>query len=255
VYRARCASRISDYGLSLWLVASSLKKLHRKEQSMRFSISSIQSQTILAGVISALLFPTLCKADNSLGVELGANFSSISFNPGLVNNSTPSGTTQFLIGALADWGLQDIWYLETELRYNSYGTSIATTTGGSTTTLTETASYLEVPILIKAKFNMGQFFPYVMAGPNFALKISENLASNGTSFTPLFGSAFRSPNLSLDLGAGAEVPFAPGFSGFAQIRYSFGITNIDTNNNPTEVSGTTYRTGGFQIALGAMMPF
>ena len=84
----------------------------------------------LAPIFALIAFslPSSAFADNLFGGGLGVNFSN------LTNESGFSGNGEFQIGAFADWGLQNIWYVETGFRYNSYGVSQSTTSGSTTRT-------------------------------------------------------------------------------------------------------------------------
>jgi hypothetical protein len=193
-------------------------------------------------MLSVLVSPALARANNLVGLGLGANFSNYT-NQG----SGPSSNTEFAVTVFADWGLGNIWYLETALRYNSYGLS-GPIDGFS---VSEDANYLEIPILIKPTFDAGGWFPYVLAGPVVGFKVGEgyNFNDNGVSVN---GSTdlFNTMNFSADFGAGAEVPIIPNLRAFAQFDYELGFINVMQSD-----SGTSAHTRGAVVSAGAAWVF
>jgi hypothetical protein len=184
--------------------------------------------------------PATTFADNFVGIGLGGNFSSFSTeNPG-ANNST-----EFTANIFADWALGGIWYLQTGLRYTSYGIS-GSDYGFS---VSETAHYLEIPVLIKPTFDAGGWFPYLLAGPSLGLKLGEGVSGSEEGQAVNVGpDFFNTINFMADFGAGAEIPVASGFRAYVQFDYALGFVF-----NAEDLGGS--HTRGANVTAGAMMAF
>jgi len=210
----------------------------------------------LGQVCVAMMLLTLVAAESSkaqvefnLGPKLGLNFATVSFSPDLVlaPGVTKGGRTTFMIGAFGELGFLHMFYVALEPGYVSHG--FVLTQGAATQTVS--ASYLQIPILFKVKFLRGMVRPYAFVGPNigFNLSATSTIAGVGPGVdgdTDIKANT-SSTNFALDFGGGAEVKVAPMISLVGDIRYSLGLSNINSTPGVTQTSETR----GFQILVGA----
>lgn len=193
-------------------------------------------------LIAVFASPLLARADNLIGLGLGANFS------GFTNeDSSTSNNSEFAATLFADWGLADTFYLETALRYTSYGLSES----AGNINISEDAHYLEIPILAKPTFDLGTVRPYLLAGPVVGFKVGEGASANvnGQSVS-VSTSIFKTVNFSGDFGAGVEVPVAANIRGFVQFDYELGFVNV-----VNDTTAGSAHTRGAVISAGAAMVF
>jgi hypothetical protein len=143
--------------------------------------------------------------------------------------------------------LTDAFYLETGLRYTSYGFSGSV----SGISVSEDAHYLEIPILAKPTLDLGTIRPYLLAGPEVGFKIGESASVSipGQSVN-VSTSFFKTVNFSADLGAGAEIPVAANVRAFVQFDYELGFLNVFQDS----VGGSAH-TRGAVISGGAAVAF
>lgn len=183
---------------------------------------------------------------NYFGLAGGANFS------GLTNQNPATGNTEIVGGIFADWAMSQVWYLETGLRYQSYGISASAVSGGSTLTVSSDAHYLEIPILLKPIFDAGGWYPYLMVGPDVGFKISETgtVTINGTSLSAST-SIYNTVNFSANAGAGAMFPFSEIVRGLLQFDYSLGVINVIS---PSANAGRAF-TRGATVTAGVVLAF
>lgn len=125
------------------------------------------------------------------------------------------------------------------------------TQGG--TPFTVKANYLEFPVVVGYDFAVqgSQMMPYVMAGGQFALKMSCNTESGGVSQDCNIGLGGTVSSTDIGLTGGAGVGFAAGRGTIkVDVRYLLGLTN-----GISSVAGAELKNKGFTIAAGYMVPF
>ena len=199
-----------------------------------------------------------------LGVDAGINFA----NQSLSNNPYGDSKTSrlgFLFGGLAEIGIANIWSIQAEPRYIQKGWKVPdafSITGPSGPEIIGTADlvykldYLEIPVLLKAKFGIADFKPFVFGGPNIGFLLSaigEGAGYDVQSQRRIsldVKDNYKSVDLSVDLGAGAEYQFSQNICLISDARYSLGFNNL---NNKSSSSGDAIKSYGIQILAGVLL--
>lgn len=167
-----------------------------------------------------------------LGGRLGVNFTNISSDQ-LSGNTTRTG---LVVGGIVEFSLSDMFALEPGVVYSQSGSSYA---GGTT----DAYNYIDIPVLIKAKFGASEVKPYLFAGPALGFEVAATETSPGNPSIDL-SSYTSSINFSAQFGGGVEYAINPKTKLFGDVRYAVGLTDIST------VNGFTEHTEGFSIQVG-----
>ena len=142
-----------------------------------------------------------------LGIKAGANFANVDLGDVETDNKTG-----YHFGAFVDLGLNDNISIQPELLFSSQGTS-SDDFGDIDFT------YLTIPVLLKLKFAN---IVNVHAGPQFGI-LSSAKDDDGDDIKE----SFKSADISLDLGAGVELPAGL----VAGLRYNLGLNDINDNES------------------------
>lgn len=139
-------------------------------------------------------------------------------------NATYDGKAGVVFGAQLEWQLMDWLYLQPELAYASKGAKTQTVV----TTLK--LDYLDIPILLKGKFDAGGWWPYILMGPHIGFALSRKVDSTDVS------ASYKSMDFGLHFGAGAAVPVASSTSVFLEGRYVLGLANLNNTATSSTIS-------------------
>lgn len=206
---------------------------------MRLCYSRIPVIFVLA--ITAV-FPHVARAyvppRFAVSAELGFNVAGLDIDPEPAKD--PDARTAVLVGANFEAQVGDLIYLQPEIFYTEKGAKFITTSTGAVAE--DTLKYIQIPILLKAKFDVGrpEFMPYIFFGPNFGFLISATRDISGVESD--ITTQIAALDFAADLGIGAEYGVAEGVALFANARYSLGLTNI----LETPAPGSSVRTMGIQ---------
>jgi hypothetical protein len=175
-----------------------------------------------------------------LGGYFGLTFADVSINP----TSPSSSRTGIIIGALGEIKFANAFFLEPRLQYIMKGTSESQANQTWTTKL----NYLELCVLLKAKFPLTEFKPFITAGPTIGFKLSatQDYTGGNQSSSSDISSNVEGIDFGLNFGAGGEYALNQKVDIFAAFGYQLGLTNI----NKVAGSTTTYKNIGFQIISG-----
>ncbi len=171
-------------------------------------------------LIAALSFSA--KAQFSLGLKGGVNFSHISVNNGQVDATELPG---YQFGAWARIGKG--FYLQPEVYLGSSGSNFNFQYNQSNQTVTESGKVrfttLNVPLLLGQSFGLSKLNFRLMAGPmySYVLNNNENLSQNVKNAYQDFGN-YRNSTLGYQAGAGVDIL---NFS--VDLRYEGGLTEIN----------------------------
>jgi len=171
-------------------------------------------------LVAALSFSA--KAQFSLGVKGGVNFSHLSVNNGQINSTALPG---YQIGLWTRIGKG--FYVQPEVYLGSSGSNFdfqynqqnqAVTEGGKVRFTT-----LNVPLLLGQSFGLSKLNFRLMAGPmySYILNTNQNLSQNVKNAYQDFGN-YRNSTLGYQAGAGVDVL---NFS--VDLRYEGGLTEIN----------------------------
>jgi hypothetical protein len=194
------------------------------------------------------------------------NFANQSFSPlDIFISFHKTSRLGLVIGAMAEMKLSELWYITAEPRYTQKGMTISDVAytiespepvayGNSVYKV----NYLELPILLKAKFGAGDCRPFLLAGPNIGWLLSAvidlqltKVLQPGVVAPPSQDLTwdYKTVDVCFDFGGGGEFRLSRTVSLLAMIRYSFGLSNtINHDDDPT----ITRKSTGIQMLLGAM---
>jgi Outer membrane protein beta-barrel domain len=173
----------------------------------------------------------------SMGIEGGINLANISTTP--VFNTTSK--TGFTVGGFADIGVSKVVSIKPGVRYIMKGYTFQNQLGS----YTESYSYIEVPLMIKAKIPLNQVKPYFEAGPTISMQLSANgeATNNGQVQTEDNTAFYNTIDFGLYFGSGVEFRVAPNMDLFTGFGYGFGLTNISKGTTKVNNNGFQMNTG------------
>ena len=186
----------------------------------------------------------LAQATASFGFQAGLNFANASTSPASISTSSRTGV---MVGAQIEIGLSNILSIQTELFYIQKGAEFNISSGGTSTTATWKFDYVEVPVLLKARFGSAKFKPFIFAGPNFGVttKAEGEVKVGSESQTVDLKDQIESSDITLDFGAGVEYQVSSTTTLIGSIRYSLGLNDIDKDNT------ASWKSTGVQLVVGA----
>lgn len=151
------------------------------------------------------------------GPIAGAEFA----NASVEHHSKTDGRTGLAIGLRTEFGVTSPYSLLLEPTYVQKGASFGAF--GNITSAEGDLDYLEVPVLIKAKFGALKAHAYAFAGPSFGF----NMKAKGSlgDFSSDFKDQAASLAISGDIGGGAGFQVRQYVYLTADVRYSHGFTN------------------------------
>ena len=129
----------------------------------------------------------------------------------------------FSMGAFAVIGLRSPFSVQTEILYVQKGATIDGADNALQTRVLK-ANYLEVPILGKATFAVGQTQPFVLAGPAVGLLMN----AQGRVDDEQFDAKDELTGRDFSFIVGGGVAFHP-FS--VEARYTYGVANVSTSDD------------------------
>lgn len=171
-------------------------------------------------LVAAISFSA--KAQFSLGVKGGINFSHLSVNNGTIDANELPG---YQIGLWTRFGKG--FYVQPEIYLGSSGSNFNFNYNQSDQTVTESGNVrfttLNVPLLVGQSFGLSKFNFRLMAGPmySYILNTDQNLSQNVKNAYQDFGN-YRNSTLGYQAGAGVDVL---NFS--VDLRYEGGLTEIN----------------------------
>ena len=182
--------------------------------------------------------------DTHFGIKAGASLSNF---VGKDVSSTSSYLFGFHAGFVANVAFSERFSLQPELLYSTKGAKDKLDVLGTSITATQSLHYIELPILVKAKFS--QFF--VEAGPQFGgllrgkAKVEGGSASEDETNTKQFSFL----DFGYAVGLGYQLESGP----MIGARYNGGLSNVaesvSVNGLATQVKA---RNNAFQLYVGYM---
>lgn len=166
------------------------------------------------------------------GVQLGVNISDAAVSSGV--SSSRSG---FQFGVLGESPVTPgLLYLQPELSFVQRGAENALFGQNIKARL----NYLEAGVLLKAKINIAESKPFLMAGPHMGYLLSAS--GDGTGLA-LSRSNFRSVDMGFDIGLGMGVAMTDRSEMLISARYSFSVIDADPSANE-------WKSDSFLVSLG-----
>lgn len=179
-------------------------------------------------------------AQSSFGVVGGFASSKIAISGGGVSASF-SPHSGFAAGVSMATPINKDLEFAPELLYIQKGSKFVDGSESATLKL----SYVELPLLFRAKFGSGETRPFIIAGPAFGVKASCKVkgSSGGTSVSTDCGTDLevKSTDFGVMFGAGvAHQRFS------ASVRYDLGLSNFAKNPDP----GTSAKNRSILVLIG-----
>ncbi len=171
----------------------------------------------------ALLIAAPLQAQTTLGVKGGINVANISYDvadfPDVIDSKTG-----FVGGAFATFGLGSLFAVQPELLYSQKG--FEASEGGLSAQLG--TNYIEIPVLLKAQFQLAMLRPAIYAGPVLSLETGCTVSISDVSVDCNDDDGFVDRKTS-EWGAafGANLDFFLGpVTLILDARYQLGLTNL-----------------------------
>jgi hypothetical protein len=154
----------------------------------------------------------------------------------------------FQVGAFISIDIMDFLAIQPEIYYTSSGGFYGNDNGY----FADTVNFIEIPILIKAKFNTGGIIVNAFAGPDVLIRLGTDDEGNiyddqGEDVGDITwnGDYLNSFLFQLVFGAGVDIPFE-GFFITIDARYMLGLTQRFTNDSGTD----DWKQNNIQIMVG-----
>jgi hypothetical protein len=150
----------------------------------------------------------------------GMNFG----NASVSNHDNTNGRQGLALGLRSEFGVTSPYSLLVEGMYVQKGARfdvLGVTTRGD-------FDYIEIPVLLKAKFGAMKAHAFVFAGPSLGINV--NATGKYASFSDTFKDQSQSVVFSGDIGGGAAFQVAQYVYVSGDVRYSHGFTNALKNS-------------------------
>lgn len=160
--------------------------------------------------------PAVAGLSFGAGPIVGAEFA----NASVENHDNTTGRTGLAVGLRTEFGVTKPYSLLIEPQYVQKGAGF---TAFGISSAKGDLDYLEVPVLVKAKFGALKMHAYLFAGPSFGF----NLNAKGSlgDFSSDFKDQAASLAISGDIGGGGAFQLQKYIYLNADVRYSHGFTN------------------------------
>ena len=180
--------------------------------------------------------------DNHFGVKVGGSLTNF---VGSDVSSSSSNKIGFHGGFVANIALGNRLSVQPELLYSMKGAKDEVSLGGTTIKATQTLHYIELPILLKAKFN--QFF--VEAGPQAGVLFDASVKTEGGSSSATESNKDQFNEVLFGYAAGFGYQLESGL--MLGLRYNGDFNNVTrgvtANNVKTQANA---RNSAFQVYVG-----
>ena len=221
------------------------------------------------------------------GVRVGANFASETFDS-LPASATTSMKTGVIGGLAYEHWFDDTWGLDISALYDQKGVSVQYSANAQNRQVQNpqdstkylvlsgndnyTLSYIEIPLVVKFAFGMGDIKPYIDAGPSLGILMGASESADGDLVAvPNLKTYLNSIDLSLFLGVGVADELYHGPMITFDAGYAVGLSKI-YKSVPTDNSGnfarsavegipfkdpvnpTSAKSSDIRVTLGIMWP-
>lgn len=189
---------------------------------------------LVAAILTTAAFWTYAEISFSPGVGLGLNLATVSGtdSTGKAIDDAPEITLEskmtYLGGAFVDLGITEMLSVEPGIGIVSRGGKVKVSALGFSLTATLSSLYLDLPVLVKAKFKAGPAVPFVALGPNLGILISAKSRAMGTELD--LKDSTQVLDLGINFGAGSEFDLSSlqaleNVVPFIKAGYQLGLSN------------------------------
>jgi len=172
--------------------------------------------------------------DIEFGIKGGASLAELSGSEDAVDESESSSRTGFVAGAFLAFPLGDTVSIQPEALFTQKGQSFDFTDLDVDTSLK--LDYVEVPLLIKARFGGDGIRPYLFAGPYVGFRIKAEVevdAGDLGNTTDDLEDETKGTDYGIVGGGGLEFPAGSG-AFLLEARYARGLTGIGSDDVESE---------------------
>ena len=156
-----------------------------------------------------------------VGFQLGLNLADVSMNSSL----STSTTTGFAFG-----GTYDLVEFAPDVAFVP-GARFIQRGFGFDVGMTEVdlkISYLEFPMMFRARFRGANVIPFAMGGPVLGLKLGTSCSVSGGSCTIYDDGQVKAMHMGVELGGGVLFPLENGSHLLGSLRYHLGVTSVSS---------------------------
>lgn len=222
----------------------------------------------MAAICTALALLTALPAwaqDITVGVKGGLSVTDLSIDdPTETPNPDPDTRSTFVGGAYADFGLGGFFSVQPEVLFSQKGAKQTEQVEGMPISLSFNLSYIEIPLLIKARFAIPEspLRPMLYVAPVVAFEtkcevegsIDEATVTVDCEALTLDGEDMtlqtRTTDFGVAFGGGLDVMAGPVVI-TGDLRYTLGLTNINDTHGAEDV---TIKNRAWQLFLGVGLP-
>jgi outer membrane protein with beta-barrel domain len=170
--------------------------------------------------------------DIEFGIKGGASLADLSGGEDAFGDSTSNTRNGFVVGAFLAFPLGGTVSLQPEALFAQKGAKFDFTDFETTLKI----DYVEVPLLIKARFGGDGIRPYLFAGPYFGFRMKAEVevdAGEAGNTTDDLEDETKGTDYGAVAGAGLEIPAGNG-AFLVEARYARGLTSIASDDVETE---------------------
>ena len=191
--------------------------------------------------IALLLLSSPVYSQIKLGFQLGANSANANVDWEI------EGKTNFFGGILAEFKINDMFYIQPEINFLSKGVTYNVRQNWDpppySYIIEDNWNYYEVTTNVLAKFDVGSFTPLLFAGPSLSFLSQAKSIYDGDEYD--MSDLFKKFDFSINFGGGIELSLSKSIDIFLMARYSLGLINILKYDAESE-----YNTRGLAVATG-----
>ncbi|HEU5218366.1 MAG TPA: porin family protein [Gemmatimonadales bacterium] len=203
----------------------------------------------LSILVGCLLLSSAAFAQSGKGTELGLQAGAAFSKPGGADAEDINATyTGYTFGGFARVGVSRNFAVQPELFFVHKGAKQT----GSGFSATAKLGYVELPVLLMARFpsGTGRITPRVYGGPAVAFKVSCSLSESGTGATLSSDCEgefdAKRTDFSLLFGAGLDINHFT-----VDVRYDLGLIKVDDATDPADLKNRTfYILAGWRFGKG-----
>lgn len=185
-----------------------------------------------------------------IGITSGLNFANAHLSA-----SDPDVTfltrTAPMFGGMIDAQLSDLLFIRGELRYTPKGSRADVNFFGQKLRATWKFDYFEMPVAIGLNVQTTPFKLFIFSGPNLGLRVSAKgeSESDGQTFSMDMIDVTKLVDFAIDFGMGGEFTLGLPNVFFAEVRYSYGLTDV---SSPQDSQGhVSWKSRDVKFQLGA----
>jgi outer membrane protein with beta-barrel domain len=190
---------------------------------------------LFIAIVVATFFVSTAEAQFRFGLQAGANFANLQFDP--EDGASPAIRLGSLFGVRAEWHVTQYLLVYMAPQYVSKGADITFFGGSDALTEVHELSYLEFPLGAKMWITRGKIHPYVFVGGAFALNLTDEAVA---TYDPVSGESssvtlWKDNDILIQAGAGFEFTLSSSSALTLDLKYSRSISSISSDDIKSDV--------------------